>query len=157
MREALKLAAKAATLGEAPIGAVIVHGGKIIARGWNTRETSQQVKGHAEMMAIEKACRKLGVWRLEGCELYVTLEPCCMCAGALIQSRIDAVYYGAGDPKGGAAASLTRLFELPGLNHRVRVAGGLLEKECSSILLDFFRELRRARKAEKSGSTGIFE
>lgn len=145
MRQALKCAKHAEQLGEAPIGAVIVLDGKIIARGWNHREKDQLVTGHAEIMALRKANRKLGSWRLPECDLYVTLEPCLMCAGALRQARIRKVYYGAKDPKEGAVSSLTSVLDLPGLNHYTEHEGGILAEECAAVLKNFFRELRKRR------------
>lgn len=142
MREALKEAKKAYLLGEVPVGAVIVYDNKIIARGHNTREIKQSVLGHAEINAIQKASKKIGSWRLEDCDIYVTLEPCPMCSGAIIQSRIKNLYYGATDSKTGACGSVLNLFENP-FNHKVNVIGGVLEDECSRIIKDFFKELRQ--------------
>jgi tRNA(adenine34) deaminase len=129
---------------ETPVGAVIVFEGKIIARGHNAREQTQDPTQHAEIIAIKKAAKKLGSWRLMDCDLYVTLEPCPMCAGAIIQSRVRNVYYGASDPKAGAAGSVIDIFSVEKFNHRVSVFSGVLEKECSEVLKDFFRELRRS-------------
>lgn len=148
MNEAIKQAKKAWAIGETPIGAVIVYDGKIIARGYNKRETKKNSLCHAEIEAINKASKKRGGWRLFGCDLYVTLEPCPMCAGAIIQSRIDNVYFGAYDKKSGCAGSVVNLFEENMFNHNVAAAGGILEEECASLLSDFFRELR-AKKKEK--------
>ena len=142
MRAALKEAEKAYKLDEVPVGAVIVYDGKIIARGHNTREIKQSVLGHAEINAISKACKKIGSWRLEDCDMYVTLEPCSMCSGAIIQSRIKNLYFGASDLKTGAAGSVLNLFEYP-FNHKVNVVGGILKDECSQIIKDFFKELRQ--------------
>lgn len=142
MKEALKEAKKAYLKGEVPVGAVIVANGKIIARAHNNREEKQQVSGHAEMIVIKKAANKLKTWRLEDLELYVTLEPCPMCAGAIIQSRIKTVYYGAKDLKSGVASSIMNLFDYP-FNHSVNVVGGILEQESSQLLKDFFKELRK--------------
>lgn len=145
MQEAIRQAKKAAAIGETPVGAVIVRNGEIIARGYNKRETKKNSLCHAEIAAIHKACRKLGGWRLPGCELYVTLEPCPMCAGAIIQSRIEHVYFGAYDYKAGCAGSALDLFQ-PGLfNHDVSVAGGHEEAVCAGLLSAFFRELRKKR------------
>ncbi len=149
MKSALRLAQKAEVMDEVPVGAVIVHEGRIIGRGYNRRQTKQNSLEHAELMAIAQACRKLGSWRLEGCDLYVTLEPCPMCAGAIIQSRVRKVYFGACDAKGGAVGSVTNLFELPQWNHHPDFEGGLLEDECSKILKDFFRAKRQKKKLEK--------
>lgn len=146
MKAALKEAYKAYLLGEVPVGAVIVHNDKIIARGHNTRELKQSVLGHAEINAIRKASKKIGSWRLEECSIYVTLEPCSMCSGAIIQSRIKNLYFGAYDLKTGAAGSVFNLFDYP-FNHRVNVLGGILENECSQIIKDFFKELRQKNVA----------
>ena len=151
MREALKLAKKAAVLGEVPVGAVIVHDGKIIARGYNRREIDQDGLAHAELIAIRRACKKIGFWRLEGCTLYVTLEPCPMCTGAIINTRIDRVVFGASDPKGGAMGGVTDLLDLP-WNHHPFVEKGVLEPQCAAILRDFFRDLRAQKKAAKFSS-----
>lgn len=147
MREALLLARKAFELGEVPVGAVAVWDGKIVGRGMNLRETDKNALRHAEIAAIEEACKNLGGWRLWKCDLYVTLEPCPMCAGAIINSRIKRVIYGASDPKAGSCKSLTNLFELP-YNHKPEVVSGVLEEECSSILREFFAKLRDKRKKE---------
>lgn len=149
MKAAIHQAQKALKADEVPIGCVIVHQGKIIARGWNQREKKQAACSHAEIEAIQKACKKLGTWRLDECQLYVTLEPCPMCAGAIIQSRIQKVYFGAYDPKGGAAGSVTNLFEMEKWNHHPTFEGGILEQECGSMLTDFFREKRAIAKARK--------
>lgn len=146
MEAALKEARKAYDLGESPIGCVIVKDGKIIARAHNLRQTKQDATLHAEMSCISKACRKLSAWHIFGCDLYVTLEPCYMCAGAIIQSHIRHVYFGAFDPKGGAVCSQNHLFDLKH-NHHVEYTGGILEKECSKLLKDFFRELREQKKS----------
>ena len=147
MQEALVLARKAFELGEVPVGAVAVWDGKIVGRGMNLRETDKNALRHAEIMAIDEACRNLGGWRLWKCDLYVTLEPCPMCAGAIINSRIRRVIYGASDPKAGSCGSLTNLFEMP-YNHKPEVVSGVLEKECSEILSRFFARLREKRKTE---------
>ena len=146
MKEALKEAKKAYLLGEVPVGAVIVYKDKIIARGHNTRETEQTVLGHAEINAIKKASKKIGSWRLEDCDIYVTLEPCAMCSGAIIQSRIKNLYFGAYDPKTGVCGSVLNLFDYP-FNHKVNVVGGVLEEECSRIIKDFFKDLRQKNVA----------
>lgn len=145
MREALKEARKAYAKDEAPIGAVIVKDGVIVARGHNEREIKQDATLHAEITAIRKACKKLGSWRLNDCDMYVTLEPCAMCAGALVQSRLRKVYFGAPDPKAGAAGSVVNLLEVGKFNHKVEAINGVLEEECSSILKEFFRELRKRK------------
>ena len=148
MRAALAEAKKAYLLDEVPVGCVIVLNGKIIARGHNTRELNQSVLGHAEINAIKKANKKVGSWRLEDCDMYVTLEPCPMCSGAIIQSRIKNLYYGAADLKTGACGSVINLFENP-FNHKVNVCGSMLEDECSRIIKDFFKELRQKNVANK--------
>ena len=148
MKEALRLAKKAATLGEVPVGAVIVRDDKIIARGYNRREIDQDGLAHAELLAIKKACKKVGFWRLEDCTLYVTLEPCPMCTGAIINSRIPRVVFGAPDPKGGAMGGLCDLPSYP-WNHHPEIQSGVLEEECSRILKDFFKELREKKKKEQ--------
>ena len=145
MKAALRLAAKAAEEGEVPVGAVVVCDGKIVGRGRNRRETKKNALHHAEIEAIEKACKKLGGWRLHRCDLYVTLEPCPMCAGAIINARIKTVYFGARDPKAGSCGSMINLFELP-YNHQPELVSGLMEEECAAVLRDFFRELRKKRK-----------
>ena len=147
MKEALKEAKKASRKGETPIGAVIVKDGKIVARGHNKRETKRNALCHAEIIAINKACRRLGGWRLFQCDMYVTLEPCLMCAGAIVQSRIKNLYFGAYDKKGGAVGSLIDIPALPDITQRVETMGGILEDECSSILKDFFKELRKTKSA----------
>ena len=148
MKQALLQAKKAAAIGETPIGAVIVRDGKIISRGYNKRETKKNSLCHAEISAINKACKKLGGWRLPGCTLYVTLEPCCMCSGAIIQSRIEKVYFGAYDYKSGCAGSVINMFA-PGLfNHNVIISGGILEQECSAILSNFFKDLRKKKRGD---------
>lgn len=149
MREAKKQAMKAYALREVPIGCVIVYDGKIIARGYNRRNTDKNTVSHAEINAIRKASKKLGDWRLEGCTMYVTLEPCQMCAGALVQSRIDEVVIGSMNPKAGCAGSVLNLLEMDGFNHKVKVTRGVLEEECSAMLSDFFRELRQEKKLRK--------
>ena len=146
MREALKEATKALDKAEAPIGAVIVKDGKIIARGHNEKESKSDPTLHAEITAIRKACRKLGSWRLNECDMYVTLEPCAMCAGALIQARVGRLYIGTPDPKAGAAGSVVNLFGVLEFNHKVKVSYGILEDECSSILKEFFKDLRNRRR-----------
>ena len=146
MKEALKQAKKAYALEETPIGCVIVHEGKIIARGYNRRNTDKSPLAHAEISAIKKASKKLGDWRLEECTLYVTLEPCQMCAGAIIQSRIPRVVVGCMNPKAGCAGSIYNLLQEPAFNHQVNLFKGVLEEECSQMLKDFFRSLRTRLK-----------
>lgn len=150
MRAALLQAKAAAKHDETPIGAVIVHDGEIIARGRNKREEKKNSLCHAEIEAIRKACKKLGAWRLSDCELYVTMEPCPMCAGAIIQSRIKSIYFGAYDYKAGCAGTKTDLFSAGMFNHDVEVTGGCMENECVKILQDFFKELR-IKKKKNSG------
>jgi len=149
MKEAIRQAKKAAALHEVPIGCVIVKDGKIIARGYNRRNTDKNTLSHAELNAIRKASRVTGDWRLEGCTMYVTLEPCQMCAGALVQSRIDEVVIGCMNPKAGCAGSVLNLLDMDGFNHRVKITRGVLEEECSTMLSDFFRELRSLKKEAK--------
>lgn len=149
MKEAIKEAKKAEGLDEVPIGAVIVHNGEIIARAHNLRETDQNALAHAELLAIDMACKQLGTWRLEDAVLYVTLEPCPMCSGAIILSRIKRTVYGAKDPKGGCAGTLMNLLQESRFNHQSEVVSGILEKECGELLSSFFRELRNRKKAEK--------
>ena len=146
MRQALTQARKAAALGEVPIGCVIVYEGKVIGRGYNRRNTDKSTLSHAEITAIRKASRRLNDWRLEKCRLYVTLEPCQMCAGAIVQARIPAVVIGAMNPKAGCAGSILNLFQMKEFNHRVETVYGVLEKECSELLKDFFAGLRKRLK-----------
>ncbi|RUL48262.1 tRNA adenosine(34) deaminase TadA [Lysinibacillus antri] len=149
MKEAIIEAKKAAQLGEVPIGAIIVFQDEIIARAHNLRETSQNAVTHAELMAIQQACEKIGSWRLEETTLYVTLEPCPMCAGAILQSRIPRVVYGARDIKAGCVDSLYRLLNDARFNHECEVTEGVLAEECGQLLTDFFRAIRERKKAEK--------
>ncbi|MEK4626680.1 tRNA adenosine(34) deaminase TadA [Solibacillus sp. FSL R7-0682] len=149
MQEALVEAEKAAMLGEVPIGAVLVYKDEIIARAHNLRETTQNALTHAESMVIQEACKKIGSWRLEETTLYVTLEPCPMCAGAILQSRIPRVVYGARDLKAGCVDSLYRLLNDARFNHECEVTEGVLAEQCGQILTDFFRALRNRKKAEK--------
>ena len=146
MKEALKEAQKAYEKLEVPVGAVIVKDGKIIARAHNQKETKKDTTKHAEMLAIQKASKKLESWRLIDCEMYVTLEPCSMCAGAIINSRIKKIYIGTLDKKTGAAGSVFNLFEDYVFNHKVEIEKGILQKDCEQILKDFFRELRKIKK-----------
>ncbi len=149
MRRALQLAQKAQDQDEVPVGAVVVYNQKIIGRGYNRRQTKQNALEHAELMAIAQACRKLHSWRLEDCTLYVTLEPCPMCAGAIIQSRLTRVIFGAYDPKGGAVAHEPWLLDLSKWNHHPTWKGGLLEEECSTLLKSFFQKKRLQKKLQK--------
>ncbi|MET3683791.1 tRNA(adenine34) deaminase [Alkalibacillus flavidus] len=149
MDEAIKQAKQAEAIGEVPIGAVIVYQGDVIATGYNRRESNQLGTSHAEMIAIEEANRHIGSWRLEDCTLYVTLEPCPMCAGAIVQSRIPHVVYGAKDPKAGCAGTLMNLLEESRFNHQATVEHGVKEAECAALLTDFFRQLRERKKSSK--------
>lgn len=149
MREAIKEAKKAEEKGEVPIGAVIVVADEIIARAHNLRETEQSSIAHAEVLAIDQACKRLGTWRLEEAELYVTLEPCPMCAGAIMLSRVKRVIYGAADPKGGCAGTFMNILQDERFNHQSDVKTGILEQECGGMLSEFFRNLRKRKKAEK--------
>ncbi len=149
MKQALTQAKRAAAIGEVPIGCVIVYEGRVIARGYNRRTTHHSALAHAEILAIKKACRMLGDWRLEGCTMYVTLEPCPMCAGAIVQARMDRVVMGTKNPKAGCAGSVLNLLQTEGLNHRVEITEGVLEESCRDILQTFFRELRERLRAEK--------
>lgn len=142
MRAALAQARKAYDANETPIGCVIVRGDEIIARGYNRRNTEKNTLAHAELIAMRKACRKLGDWRLEGCRMYVTLEPCPMCAGALVQSRIDEVIIGCMNPKAGCAGSVVNLLQQEGFNHRVEITQGVLGEECAELMTSFFKQLR---------------
>ena len=152
MRLAIEEAKKAHGLEEVPIGAIVVLDNEVIGRGYNLRETTQDATTHAEMIAIREACQKVGSWRLEEAQLYVTLEPCPMCSGAMILSRVKEVYFGAFDPKGGTAGTLMNLLEDERFNHQAFVEGGILEEDRGKLLTDFFRELRaRKKKAKKSG------
>ncbi|MCH1984420.1 tRNA adenosine(34) deaminase TadA [Ruminococcus sp. OA3] len=150
MKEAMRQAKKAYALNEVPIGCVIVCQDKIIARGYNRRNTDKNTLSHAEMNAIRKASKKLGDWRLEGCTMYITLEPCQMCAGAIVQARIDRVVIGSMNPKAGCAGSLLNLLEMDKFNHQVEVIRGVLAEECSQMLSEFFKELRIRKKTKKS-------
>ena len=150
MREAIRQARKAGALWEVPIGCVIVHEGKIIARGYNRRNTDHSATAHAEISAIRKACKKLGDWRLEGCTIYITLEPCQMCAGAIVQARIDRAVIGCMNPKAGCAGSVLNILQQEGFNHQVRITEGVLKEECSEMLSGFFRDLRKKKEADKA-------
>lgn len=146
MKEAIRQAKKAYALEETPIGCVLVHEGKIIARGYNKRNKKKNTLAHAEIIVIDKASRVLGDWRLEECTMYVTLEPCPMCAGAIVQARIPKVVIGSMNPKAGCAGSVLNLLDMPGFNHRVEVERGILEEPCSQLMSSFFKELRLKRK-----------
>ena len=149
MLEALKEAQRAAALTETPVGAVVVCDGEIVGRGFNTRETDKNALCHAEIKAINEACKTLGGWRLHRCDLYVTLEPCPMCAGAIINSRIKRVFFGAYDKKAGSFGTKTDLCAME-FNHKPEIYGGIMEKECAKILSDFFAELRKLKKTHKN-------
>ena len=155
MKEALKQAKKAYALGEVPIGCVIVHEGKIIGRGYNRRNTDKNTLAHAEITAINKASKVIRDWRLEECTLYVTLEPCQMCAGAIVQARIPEVVMGCMNPKAGCAGSILNILEMPQFNHQVKVTLGILEVECSQMLKTFFEELRIRNKQEKEARKSL--
>lgn len=149
MKAALKEAQKAYLLGEVPIGCVIVCDGKIIGRGYNRRNTDKNTLSHAEITAINKASKKVGDWRLEGCTLYVTLEPCQMCSGAIVQSRMDRVVIGTMNPKAGCAGSILNILNMEEFNHQVEITYDVLKDECTDVLQKFFKELRVRNKAEK--------
>lgn len=146
MSEALRQAKKAYALDEVPIGCVIVYEDKIIARGYNRRNTDKTTLAHAEISAIKKACRKLGDWRLEGCTMYITLEPCPMCAGAIVQARIPKVVVGSMNKKAGCAGSVVNLLREPGFNHQAEFVNGVLEEQCTQMLQSFFKELRNKKR-----------
>ena len=145
MRQALRLAKKAASSDEVPIGCVIVYQDKIIARGYNRRNTDKSTLAHAEIIAIKKASKVIGDWRLEDCTMYVTLEPCQMCAGAIVQARIPKVVMGTMNAKAGCAGSVINILQMEGFNHRVEIVKGVLEEECKSIMQEFFKELRKRK------------
>ena len=149
MRAAIGQARKAGAIGEVPIGCVIVYEDKILARGYNRRTIDKNVLSHAEIIAIKKACKKMGDWRLEGCTMYVTLEPCPMCAGAIVQARIPKVVIGCMNPKAGCAGSVLDLLHEDGFNHQVEMENGVLEEECSRLMKDFFKALREKKAAIK--------
>lgn len=146
MKEAIRQAKKAGKLDEVPIGCVIVRDGKIIARGYNRRNTEKSTLAHAEIQAIRKASKVVGDWRLEDCTMYITLEPCQMCAGAIVQARIPRVVIGSRNPKAGCAGSILDLLHVPAFNHQVELEEGVLQEECSEMLTNFFRELRKKKK-----------
>lgn len=153
MGKAIQQARKAYALNEVPIGCVIVYEGKIIARGYNRRNTDKNTLAHAEMQAIKKASKKLGDWRLEGCTMYITLEPCQMCAGAIVQARVSKVVIGSMNPKAGCAGSVLNLLQMKGFNHQVEIQQGVLEEECSQMLSGFFKELREKKSLEKQANS----
>ncbi len=146
MKEAIRQAKKAYALGETPIGCVIVYEDKIIGRGYNRRTIDKNTLAHAELLAIKKASKKIGDWRLEGCTMYVTLEPCQMCAGAIVQSRMTKVVVGCMNPKAGCAGSILNLLQMPEFNHQAELTTGVLQEECSQIMKSFFKELREKKK-----------
>ena len=146
MRQAITQAKKALKNGDVPIGCVIVREGKVIARGYNRRNMDRQSLAHAELMAIKKASKIVGDWRLEDCKLYVTLEPCQMCAGAIVQARMPEVIMGCMNPKAGCAGSVINLLDMEGFNHRVKITKGVLQEECSTMLTDFFKKMREKGK-----------
>ncbi len=146
MHEAIKLAGKAARAVEVPIGCVIVYEDKIIARGYNRRNTDKSTLAHAEIMAIKKACRVIGDWRLEGCTMYVTLEPCPMCAGAILQARIPRVVVGTMNPKAGCAGSVINLLQMDGFNHKAELTTGIMADECREMMQDFFKNMRAKKQ-----------
>lgn len=149
MKQAIKLAGKAADIGEVPIGCVIEYQGKVIGRGYNRRTTDKSTLAHAEIIAIKKACKKMGDWRLEDCTMYVTLEPCQMCAGAIVQARVKKVVIGCMNPKAGCAGSILNVLQMEEFNHQVEIERGVLEEECSQMLTSFFKNLRKKLKVEK--------
>ncbi len=152
MKEAIRQAGKAYAIGEVPIGCVIVYEGKIIGRGYNRRKVDQNVISHAEMVAIKKACKKMGDWRLEECTMYVTLEPCQMCSGAIVQARMKRVVVGCMNPKAGCAGSILNLLQMEEFNHQVELSCGVMEEECSRMMKGFFRELRE-KNQQKTGKS----
>lgn len=153
MKQALAQARKAEAIGDVPIGCVIVYEDRVIARGYNRRNKEGSVLAHAELAAMRKACRHIGDWRLEGCTMYVTLEPCQMCAGAIVQARVSRVVIGSMNPKAGCAGSILNLLQMPRFNHQADVERGVLEEECSQMLSDFFKKLRKEQKAKKEQET----
>ena len=155
MKEAVRQAKKASALGEVPIGCVIVYEDKIIARGYNRRRVDQNVLSHAEIIAIRKACKKMGDWRLENCTLYVTLEPCPMCAGAIVQARVPQVVIGCMNPKAGCAGSVLDMLHEDGFNHQVETKIGVLGEECSAMMKEFFRALRLKKPKKKRGEPAL--
>ena len=155
MKEALKQAKKAYKIKEVPIGCVIVHEDKVIARGYNKRNTKKNTLAHAEILAINKASKVLGDWRLEDCTMYITLEPCQMCAGAIVQARVKRVVLGSMNPKAGCGGSILNLLEMEQFNHQVEVERGVLEEECSMMMTEFFKELREEKKRMKVKNSNV--
>jgi len=154
MKLAIEEAKRAADIDEVPIGAVLVINDEVIAKAHNLRETQQRSIAHAELLALDEACQRLDTWRLEDSTLYVTLEPCAMCSGAIVLSRVKRVVYGASDPKGGCAGTLMNLLQEQRFNHQAEVVSGVCEEECSELLSSFFRQLRKRKKDEKNRTTG---
>ncbi|SNU04943.1 tRNA(adenine34) deaminase [Lachnospiraceae bacterium] len=150
MRQAIRLAKKASDQGDVPIGCVIVYEGKVIGRGYNRRNKDKSALAHAEIMAIRKATKVMDDWRLEGCRMYVTLEPCQMCAGAIVQARIPEIVIGCMNPKAGSAGSIINLLDIKEFNHQVDITKGVLEEECSELLVTFFKQLREKNKSRKT-------
>ena len=155
MKEALKQAKTAYKIKEVPIGGVIVHEDKVIARGYNKRNTKKNTLAHAEILAINKASKVLGDWRLEDCTMYITLEPCQMCAGAIVQARVKRVVIGSMNPKAGCGGSILNLLEMEQFNHQVEVERGVLEEECSTMMTEFFKELREEKKRMKVKNSNV--
>ncbi|MBD1383483.1 tRNA adenosine(34) deaminase TadA [Metabacillus arenae] len=155
MRLAIEEAKKAGEIGEVPIGAVLINGNKIAASGFNLRETQQRSIAHAEILVIDQACKRLGTWRLEDATLYVTLEPCPMCAGAIVLSRVKRVVYGAPDPKGGCAGTLMNLLQEERFNHQVEVVPGVLAEECGQLLSRFFKKIREAKRLSRLDNSSL--
>ena len=155
MKDAYRQAKKAYALGEVPIGCVIVHGGKVIGRGYNRRNTDKNTLAHAEITAIKRASKIIGDWRLEDCTMYVTLEPCQMCAGAIVQARIPRVVMACMNPKAGCAGSVLNVLDMPEFNHQVEAVRGVMEEECAALLKTFFKELRIRNKLEKAEKLDI--
>lgn len=149
MKQAITQAKKAQAIGDVPIGCIIVYADKVIARGYNKRNKLGTTLAHAELLAIKKASKVIGDWRLENCTMYVTLEPCQMCAGAIVQARIPHVVIGTMNPKAGCAGSIINLLQMERFNHQVSITSGILEKECSTLMKDFFQQLREKKKAQK--------
>lgn len=153
MSQAIRQAKKAAALGDVPIGCVIVHEGKVIARGYNKRNKDKTVLAHAELLAMRKACKIIGDWRLEECTMYITLEPCQMCAGAIVQARIPRVVIGSMNAKAGCGGSILNILEMEEFNHQCEVTRGVLKEQCSTMLSEFFRQLRKAQKEKKKAES----
>jgi tRNA(adenine34) deaminase len=149
MKLAIKEARKASAIDEVPIGAILVYQDKIIGRGYNQRNKKKNTLAHAELIAIDKGSKKLGDWRLEACTLYITLEPCPMCAGAIVQARVDTVVIGTRNPKAGCAGSVLNILQEPGFNHQVKLIDHILQEECQSMMVTFFKELREKKKKNK--------